>query len=192
MRAKMKNVRPFLIGETWVHTSVSEPVRNPFDQQVIAEVCQAGLQEINDVMDCASKAYQTMRRLPAHTRSHALNQIATSLGNRKEEFSRTISLEAGKPIRDARREVERSIQTFLLAGEEAKRIPGEVIPFDGSPGMEGHVGMLTRFPIGLVLGITPFNFPLNLVAHKVAPCLAAGNAIVIKPAPQTPLSALLL
>ena len=188
----MNNPRPFLIGEKWVHTSVSEPVRNPFDQHLIAEVCQAGLQEMNDVMECASKAYGVMRRLPAHARSCALGQMAASLRNRKEEFSRTICLEAGKPIRDARREVERAIQTFQLAGEEAKRIPGEVIPFDGSPGMEGHVGILNRFPIGPVLGITPFNFPLNLVAHKVAPCLAAGNSIVIKPAPQAPLSALLL
>jgi len=100
--------------------------------------------------------------------------------------------EAGKPITDARREVARAVQTFTIAAEEAKRIPGEVIPLDWTPGMDSHVGILRRVPIGPVLGITPFNFPLNLVAHKVAPALAAGNPIVIKPAPQTPMTALLL
>jgi glyceraldehyde-3-phosphate dehydrogenase (NADP+) len=100
--------------------------------------------------------------------------------------------EAGKPITDARREVARAVQTFTIAAEEAKRIPGEVIPLDWTPGMDSHLGILRRVPIGPVLGITPFNFPLNLVAHKVAPALAAGNPILIKPAPQTPLTALLL
>jgi glyceraldehyde-3-phosphate dehydrogenase (NADP+) len=100
--------------------------------------------------------------------------------------------EAGKPIADVKREVSRAVQTFTIAAEEAKRIPGEVIPLDWTPGTDSHLGILRRVPIGPVLGITPFNFPLNLVAHKVAPALAAGNAILIKPAPQTPLTALLL
>jgi len=110
----------------------------------------------------------------------------------QEQFSRTIALESGKPITDARREVFRAIQTFVIAGEEAKRVHGEVIPLDLTPGTEGFLGLTRRFPIGPVLGITPFNFPLNLVAHKLAPCLAAGNSFVLKPAPQTPLTALLL
>lgn len=103
-----------------------------------------------------------------------------------------MTTEAGKPLSDARREVGRAIQTFSVAAEEAKRISGEVVPLDWSPGMESHWGVTRRFPIGPILGITPFNFPLNLVAHKVAPALAAGNSILIKPAPQTPLTALLL
>ncbi len=103
-----------------------------------------------------------------------------------------MTTEAGKPLSDARREVGRAIQTFSIAAEEAKRIGGEVVPLDWSPGMESHWGVTRRFPIGPILGITPFNFPLNLVAHKVAPALAAGNSILIKPAPQTPLTALLL
>jgi len=110
----------------------------------------------------------------------------------EEEFARTITTEAGKPITDARREVGRAIQTFSVASEEAKRIPGEIVPLDLTPGTDAYLGLVRRFPIGPVLGITPFNFPLNLVAHKVAPCLACGNPIVLKPAPQTPLTALLL
>ncbi|MER3422120.1 MAG: aldehyde dehydrogenase, partial [Nitrospiraceae bacterium] len=111
---------------------------------------------------------------------------------RREEFAQMITAEAGKPITDARREVGRAIQTFTVAAEEAKRIPGEVVPLDWTPGMESYLGIARRFPIGPILGITPFNFPLNLVAHKVAPSLAAGNPIVLKPAPQTPLTALML
>jgi glyceraldehyde-3-phosphate dehydrogenase (NADP+) len=133
-----------------------------------------------------------MGALPAHARFHLLQRIAGAIYDRRDEFARVMTGEAGKPITDARREVARAVQTFTIAAEEAKRIPGEVIPLDWTPGMDSHVGILRRVPIGPVLGITPFNFPLNLVAHKVAPALAAGNPIVIKPAPQTPMTALLL
>jgi len=133
-----------------------------------------------------------MEQLPAHARYDLLQQIATLLSRRRDDFATTISTEAGKPITDARREVARAIQTFTVAAEEARRIPGEVVPLDWTPGFDTHLGLLRRFPIGPILGITPFNFPLNLVAHKVAPALAAGNPILIKPAPQTPLTALLL
>ena len=184
--------RPFLIHSEWVQTSITEPVLNPYGRRVLAHVCQAGESEIDRVIQSASEAFSSLRDIPAHTKAKALQQIATSLLRRREEFAKTISEEAGKPISDALREVDRAIQTFIIASEESKRISGEVIPMDLMPGMESFSGMLQRFPIGPVLGITPFNFPLNLVAHKVAPCLAAGNPIVIKPAPQTPLTALLL
>ena len=133
-----------------------------------------------------------MRRLPGYARSAILLKTADALRERREDFAATMTSEAGKPLTDARREVDRAIQTFSVAAEEAKRIGGEVLPLDWSPGTESHWGMTRRFPIGPILGITPFNFPLNLVAHKVAPALAAGNSIYIKPAPQTPLTALLL
>ena len=133
-----------------------------------------------------------MRNLPGHARSSLLLAIARLLQSRQEEGARIIAGEAGKPIYDARREVGRAIQTFSIAGEEAKRIGGDVLPLDWTPGMESYWGITRRFPLGAVLGITPFNFPINLVAHKVAPALAAGNAILIKPAPQTPLTALFL
>lgn len=137
-------------------------------------------------------AFPGLARTPAHTRATALHHIADSLKAQQEDFARTICLESGKPIADARREVGRAIQTFSIASEEAKRMQGEIIPMDSSPGMEHHHGLWQRVPIGPVLGITPFNFPLNLVAHKVAPCLAAGNPMILKPAPQTPLTALRL
>src|SRR5262245_19939570 len=130
--------------------------------------------------------------LPSHARYHVLQKIAGGLYDRREEFARLMTAESGKPITDAKREVSRAIQTFTVAAEEAKRIPGEVIPLDWTPGTNSHLGILRRIPIGPVLGITPFNFPFYLVAHKVAPALAAGNSILIKPAPQTPLTALLL
>ena len=133
-----------------------------------------------------------MRQLAGHARSAILEKASQLLQARQEEFARTITTEAGKPITDARREVGRGIQTFAIAAEEARRIGGEVVPLDWSPGMESYWGVTRRFPLGPILGITPFNFPLNLVAHKVAPALAAGNSILIKPAPQTPLTALLL
>jgi glyceraldehyde-3-phosphate dehydrogenase (NADP+) len=171
---------------------MTAPVVNPFTRQRVAEVCLAEKDEAEEAIAISAKAFPAMRRLSAHARAAALAKIVTGLTARQEEFARTITAEAGKPITDARREVGRAIQTFTVAVEEAKRISGEVIPLDLSPGMEPYLGMTRRFPIGPVLGITPFNFPLNLVAHKVAPCLAAGNPIVLKPAPQTPLTALLL
>ena len=188
----MTSARPFLIGDKWCHTDTHEPVRNPFDGSVIAEVCQAGTKEITEAVERSCSAFSIMKTLSGYKKAKALGQIASAIGNRREEFARTICSESGKPITDARREVDRAIETFRIASEEATRIPGEVIPMDVSPGIEGYSGSVRRFPIGPVLGITPFNFPLNLVAHKVAPCFAAGNPIVLKPAPQTPLTSLLL
>lgn len=188
----MGSARPFLIGDRWCHTSATARVMNPFGGGIVAEVCQAGKAEAEEAIRVSVQAFLAMRRLPAHARAAALGKIAGALVTRREELARTITSEAGKPISDARREVGRAIQTFTVAAEEAKRISGEVVPFDLSPGMESYTGLTRRFPIGPVLGITPFNFPLNLVAHKVAPSLASGNPIVLKPAPQTPLTALTL
>lgn len=143
-------------------------------------------------MQSSVEGAAAMRRLSGYARSTLLANAAQALQVRQEEFARTMTAEAGKPLTDARREVGRAIQTLSIAGEEAKRIGGEVVPLDWSPGMESYWGVTRRFPIGPILGITPFNFPLNLVVHKVAPALAAGNSILIKPAPQTPLTALLL
>jgi glyceraldehyde-3-phosphate dehydrogenase (NADP+) len=167
-------------------------VHDPFTGKVLAEVSQGSEADAEDAIESTAAATQPMGALPSHARFHLLQRIAGALYDRREEFARIMTGEAGKPITDARREVARAVQTFTIAAEEAKRIPGEVIPLDWTPGMDSHLGILRRVPIGPVLGITPFNFPLNLVAHKVAPALAAGNPILIKPAPQTPLTALLL
>lgn len=188
----MALAKPLLIGHEWTRTATTVPVLNPFSGERIAEVCQAGQADAEAATAAAVSAFHSMRRLSSHARAHALATLAAELTTRQDEFAKTITSESGKPVVDARREVSRAIQTFLVAAEEAKRIAGEVLPLDWTPGTESYLGLTRRFPIGPILGITPFNFPLNLVAHKLAPALAAGNPIVIKPAPQTPLTALLL
>jgi acyl-CoA reductase-like NAD-dependent aldehyde dehydrogenase len=188
----LQGPRPFLIGGQWRQGDTTAPVHEPFTGKVLAEVFQASETDAEAAIQSTANAAKAMGALPAHSRYHLLQRIAGSLYDRREEFARLMTAEAGKPIADARREVTRAVQTFTIAAEEAKRIGGEVIPLDWTPGTDSHVGILRRFPLGPILGITPFNFPLNLVAHKVAPALAAGNPILIKPAPQTPLTALLL
>jgi acyl-CoA reductase-like NAD-dependent aldehyde dehydrogenase len=188
----MAHAKSLLVGHEWIRTATAVPVVNPFTGEHVAEVSQAGQAEAEAATMAAVSAFYSMRRLSSHARAHALAALAAQLTTRQEEFAATITSESGKPVVDARREVSRAIQTFLIAAEEAKRIPGEVLPLDWTPGTESYLGLTRRFPIGPILGITPFNFPLNLVVHKLAPALAAGNSIVIKPAPQTPLTALLL
>lgn len=188
----MENGRPFLIGGRWSQATTVAPVRNPYTGETIAHVCQASPADAESAVQSSVEGAAAMRRLSGYARSTLLANAAQALQVRQEEFARTMTAEAGKPLTDARREVGRAIQTLSIAGEEAKRIGGEVVPLDWSPGMESYWGVTRRFPIGPILGITPFNFPLNLVVHKVAPALAAGNSILIKPAPQTPLTALLL
>ncbi len=182
----------FLIGTEWRESSIRQSVINPYTGNSIAEVCQAQPSDIEDAIQLSVSAFPPFAALPSHKKALALLSIAQQLTTRQQEFAKVMSLESGKPITDALREVQRAIQTFTIASEEAKRIPGETIPMDSSPGMEHHMGIVRRVPIGPVLGITPFNFPLNLVAHKIAPCLAVGNPFILKPAPQTPLTALLL
>lgn len=188
----MALARPLFIAHEWRRTATTVPVLNPFTGERVADVCQADHAEAEAAIAAAASAFHSMRRLSSHARSQALATLASQLTTRQEEFAKTITAESGKPITDARREVNRAIQTLLIAAEEAKRIPGEVLPLDWTPGMESYLGLTRRVPIGPILGIAPFNFPLNLVVHKLAPALAAGNSIVIKPAPQTPLTALLL
>lgn len=159
---------------------------------MVAEVAQAVEADVEQAIASTAGASGAMAALPSHARYDILQQIAALIYRRREDFAATITAEAGKPITDAKREVGRAVQTFTVAAEEARRIPGDVMALDWTPNTDGHLGILRRFPIGPILGITPFNFPLNLVAHKVAPALAAGNPILIKPAPQTPLTALLL
>jgi acyl-CoA reductase-like NAD-dependent aldehyde dehydrogenase len=188
----LQGPRPFLIGGQWRQGDSVVPVHDPFTGKILAEVSQASQADAEGAIQSTVDAAKPMGALPSYARYNLLQKIAGALYDRREEFARLMTAEAGKPITDARREVSRAVQTFTVAAEEAKRIPGDVIPLDWTPGTDSHLGILRRFPIGPVLGITPFNFPLNLVAHKVAPALAAGNPILIKPAPQTPLTALLL
>src|SRR5688572_4556481 len=150
------------------------------------------LPDAEEATSAAVRGFETTRLLPSWKRSEILRKTAEGLARRKEELARTITEENAKPIRLSRAEVDRAAATFTAAAEEAKRIGGEVLPLDLAPTSEGRIGITRRMPLGPILGIAPFNFPLNLVAHKVAPSIAAGNAIVIKPASSTPRIALLL
>lgn len=188
----MQESRPFLVHGQWKSGELSASVVDPFTGKLVAKVTQATDSDVEEAIASTCSAAATMEQLPSHARYNILQQVAALLYRRRDEFVQAITAEAGKPITDAKREVGRAIQTFTVAAEEARRIPGEVVPLDWTPGFDTHLGMLRRFPIGPILGITPFNFPLNLVAHKVAPALASSNPILIKPAPQTPLTALLL
>jgi acyl-CoA reductase-like NAD-dependent aldehyde dehydrogenase len=181
----------FLDGR-WSQDGDPIEVRAPYDGTVIAHVIQARREHADAAIAASVKAFGTTRRLPAFERQRVLRRVAQSISERRDEFSRTLAQEAGKPIKLARIEVDRAVFIFNVAAEEATRIYGEYLPLDWQESTAGRWGMVKRFPLGPVSGITPFNFPLNLVAHKVAPAIAAGCSMVLKPAPQTPLCALLL
>lgn len=181
-----------LIGREWKRSSQTTPVINPFTGEVFAEVCLADSSEINQAISLAEKAFTKTSILPAYKRSQICADIARGINNRLEEFAITIAKESGKPLIYARNEVARSVSTFEIASQEALRLDGEMLTLDITEAARGKAGLTRRFPIGPIAGISPFNFPLNLVAHKVAPALACGNPIIIKPASSTPLTALLL
>ena len=182
----------FFVDGRWQQEGDIVEIRSPYDGTLVARVAQGRKEHAEAAIAAAVKAFGTTRRLPAFERQRVLRQIAAFMIERKEEFARTLAQEAGKPIKAARTEIERSIFTFTVAAEESTRIHGEYLPLDWQEFTAGRWGIVRRFPIGPIAGITPFNFPLNLVAHKVAPAIAAGCPIVLKPAPQTPLCSLLL
>ena len=181
-----------LIGNVWKETNQKIEVRNPFNNEIITECFYGRKSEIEDAIKEALKAFRIMRVMPAFKRAEILKRTADIIAENKEDFAKLISLEAGKPISAAKAEVDRSVTTFLLASEEATRIYGEVLSLDISAAAGNRMGITRRFPLGVIAAITPFNFPLNLVAHKIAPALAAGNSVVHKPSSSTPLTALKL
>jgi acyl-CoA reductase-like NAD-dependent aldehyde dehydrogenase len=182
----------FYVDGKWIEEGDLVELKAPYDQQLIARIYQGRRAHVEAAIAAAVKAFGTTRRLPAFERQRVLRRIAHNIGERKEEFSRTLAIEAGKPIKAARTEVDRAIFTFNIAAEESTRIYGEYLPLDWQEYTAGRWGIVRRFPLGPIAGITPFNFPLNLVAHKVAPAIAAGCPMILKPAPQTPLCSLLL
>jgi acyl-CoA reductase-like NAD-dependent aldehyde dehydrogenase len=182
----------FYIDGKWLEEGDLLDVRAPYDGALIARVRQGRREHANVAVAAAVKAFGTTRRLPAFERQRVLRQIAAGIQERKDELAHTLAQEAGKPLKSARAEVDRAIFTFTVAAEETVRGYGEYLPLDWQQSTAGRWGIVKRFPLGPVVGITPFNFPLNLVAHKVAPAIAAGCSIVLKPAPQTPLCSLLL
>ncbi len=182
--------RRLLIGGEWVETGEWIDVRSPYDGDVVGRVPKAGAQETRRAIDAAEAAMRDP--LPAHKRAEILVRVAGALGRRHEEVARVISDEAGKPLKAAKIEASRAMSTYTFSAVEARKLAGEMLPMDAAQAGEGKLGFTLRTPIGVVGAISPFNFPLNLVAHKIAPALAAGCAVVLKPATQTPLSALLL
>jgi glyceraldehyde-3-phosphate dehydrogenase (NADP+) len=180
------------IGGKWRTSSEKLQVTNPHNNEPVGTTYLASSEDIEEAISSSVDAFQKMRVLPVFKRSEGLSGISNGLKNRRDEIARMITLESGKPITDAQAEVNRAIHTFQIASEEAKRINGEVIPLDLMSGSEGRFGLTRRVPIGPIVGISPFNFPLNLVAHKIAPAIAAGNTMLLKPAPKTPLTALML
>lgn len=184
--------RPLLIGGGWRATTNLQDVRAPYTGETIARVSNASVDEAEESIAVAVQAAAEMRTLARYEMAEALRRIADEIEARREDFARTMALEAGKPITAARGETMRAISTFTFASEEARRFTGETVPIDSQAIGRGRFGWTERIPRGVIFGITPFNFPLNLVAHKVAPALASRNAIIIKPSPRTPLTALML
>jgi acyl-CoA reductase-like NAD-dependent aldehyde dehydrogenase len=184
--------KKILIGGEWRAGAETFAVRNPYSGEKIADVYSVDEGENAEAIAAAEAAAREMRALPRFEIARGLRRIAAEIEKRKTEFAETIAREAAKPIKTARGEVERGIATFAWAAGEAERFVGEVVPVDTIATGAGKTAQTMRIPRGVIYGITPFNFPLNLVGHKVAPALAAGNAIVIKPSQRTPLTALLL
>ncbi|MEC1715996.1 aldehyde dehydrogenase family protein [Schinkia azotoformans] len=181
----------FINGE-WIEASSYTTLTSPYSEEVLAEIPSATEKEVNDAIEAAYNAREIMAKMPAHKRTAILEKLVSLFEERADEAAKIIALEAAKPITTAKQEVSRTIATYKFAAEEAKRIHGETIPLDAAPGGENRIAYTVREPLGVVGAITPFNFPMNLVAHKVGPAIAAGNPIVLKPASQTPLSSYFL
>lgn len=188
----LRETYPLYIANTPRQTSSTLPVTDKWSGNVVSNVALAGAGEIEEAVASAASAAAPMRRMPAYARQRVLDHCVGRFRARAEELAEALTIEAGKPIRDSRGEVTRLIDTFRIASEECTRIGGEVLEMEISPRARGYRGMVKRVPIGPVSLITPFNFPLNLVAHKVAPAIAAGCPFVLKPAPRTPIGALLI
>jgi acyl-CoA reductase-like NAD-dependent aldehyde dehydrogenase len=182
--------RKLLIAGEWVDTGEWQEVRSPYSGEVVGRVAKAGAEDTRRAIDAAEAAMR--EPLPAHKRAEILVRVAGALGRRHEEIARLISDEAGKPMKAAKIEASRAMSTYTFSAVEARKLAGEMVPMDASQAGEGKLGLTLRTPIGVAGAISPFNFPLNLVAHKIAPALGGGCAVVLKPASQTPLSALLL
>ena len=184
-------MRMYVAGE-WVSKPQSIPVENPYDRSVIDTVPRADRGDVERALESAVRGARAMAKLSGHDRYRILRKASDLMVARQEDLGRTISMEEGKAIAEGRLEANRAVETILGSAEEAKRIHGETIPVDGAPGGAGKVAFTLRVPCGVVVAVTPFNFPLNLVCHKVGPAIAGGNAVIVKPATDTPLSALKL
>ncbi|WP_064091342.1 aldehyde dehydrogenase family protein [Rossellomorea aquimaris] len=177
------------INGEYVEATDYHLLKSPYDQEIICEVAKASHEQVKNAIESAREGFKKLKELPAHKRADILEGVVHRLEKNKEECAELIAKEASKPLKAARGEVDRTIMTYKFASQEARKLYGESIPMDAAPGGEGRVAYTVKEPLGVIGAITPFNFPMNLVAHKVGPAIAAGNAVVLKPASQTPLSA---
>ncbi len=190
---KMKGMEYALwIGGNPVLTGRSRQVSTPFDGEPVGTVCEASVEEVEQAVRAAEQTAPTMASLKLYERAAILRRASERLAERAEEMAQTISAESGKPLREARIEVQRGVETLAFSAHEALRLAGEVVPMEASPAGAGHMAITVREPVGVIAAITPFNFPLNLALHKIGPAIAAGNAVVHKPASATPITALRL
>jgi acyl-CoA reductase-like NAD-dependent aldehyde dehydrogenase len=188
----MAERKKYLVAGEWKEGSDSFEVKSPFDGAVVAEVGSPGETDVERAVAAAAEVFPETRKLPVHARAEALSHISRRLQERADEVGEVIAREGGKPLKWARVEAARAVSTFRWAAEEARREGGEIMRLDTEASLGSRVGLIRRFPLGPVLAIAPFNFPVNLVAHKMAPALAVGAPVIIKPATKTPLGALLL
>jgi acyl-CoA reductase-like NAD-dependent aldehyde dehydrogenase len=186
------NMKNILIGGKWIDTSNYIEVINPYTGKSIDLVSKASPELLKEAVDSAARGSKIMRSLSRYKRYEILSKTAELMMKRKDELAMTMTLESGKPLAFSKGEVSRAHETIVLSAEEAKRLGGEVIPFDAAPTSMDRYCFYIRVPVGIVLSITPFNFPLNLVCHKIGPAIAAGNSIIHKPASKTPLTSLIL
>ena len=178
------------VAGAWTDGQSTMDVRNPFDGSVVDTVPRGTADDVDRALESATRGARAMAALTGYERYQILHRAADLIVANHERLSASLTREQGKILAEARIEVERASEIFYLSAEEAKRLDGEVVPLDGGPGVKGKLGFTLRVPCGVVAAVTPFNFPLHLVGHKVGPALAGGNAVVVKPASDTPLSAL--
>ena len=188
----MANHYKMYLQGNWVDSENKLTVRSPYDDSIVGTTALATHADYTRAIEAAQRAFALTRELPSYKREEVCLSIAAGLEANMERFAGMLTLEVGKVCRDSVAEVKRAIGVFKVSAEEAKRIGGEIVDLDWSAGSEERLGLIRRFPLGVVAGISPFNFPLNLVAHKIAPAIASGNCIVLKPASKTPIISLLL
>src|SRR3954451_6668412 len=188
----MADTFPIYLAGEWVDSPQPIEIRNPYQDELIGTTYLATRDQLETAIVAAQGVFPALKTMPTFERAVILTKLAAKMREHRDEIARTICLEAAKPIRDAEVETDRGIFTVEIAAEEAKRIEGDVIPLDLLPSSQGRFGIVRRFPIGPIAGISPFNFPLNLALHKVAPAIASGNPIVLKPPSRDPLTMLLV
>lgn len=187
----MKETKLWINGK-WEEAKESYDLSSPYSGEVIAKVAKASVQDVERAIEGAQQAFQTFKKTTAYERAEILYKVVDIIRGRKQEFAEILAKEAGKPISAGLAEIERTITTYQFSAEAAKQLYGETVPMDAAPGGKDRIGFTKRVPLGVVSAITPFNFPFNLVAHKLGPAFAVGNTVVLKPATQTPLSSLVM